>query len=416
MKILHVTQGYFPAIGGTEILIQRVSEELHRQFNDDVTVFTTNCYNGEAFFTPGLSQMPVGEENLNGIQVRRFPVVNRVSQVARRIQGAAYRLHLPGNQWLRLWAGGPVIPGLQRAIEQAEYDVAAASSFPLMHMFATLEGAHRSGRPCVLHGGIHPQDAWGFDRPMIYDAIRRADAYIANTAYEADFLIQRGISASKITVVGAGVDFQLYDRVSSDEARQFLSIPDDVPLVGFIGQIGGHKGVDALLRAMPQVWAVVPDAHLLIAGARTLFADVLDGILKSWESAWRDKVILRYNFSNEEKPLLFASLDVFAYPSGYESFGIAFAEAWAARKPVIGCWRGAVPWVVHPGRDGLLVPFQDPRRLAEAIILLLRNPRLRRNLGDAGYEKVVQRYSWPEIGRRFRAVYSTLVSAKQSGR
>ena len=46
-----------------------------------------------------------------------------------------------------------------------------------------------------------------------------------------------------------------------------------------------------------------------------------------------------------------AALDVFAYPSGYESFGIAFVEAWAAGKPVVGCLRGAVPSLVSDGAD-----------------------------------------------------------------
>lgn len=412
MKILHVTQGYFPAIGGTEILIQRVSEELHTQFADEVTVFTTNCYSGEAFFAPHLPKMPAGEEVINHVRVRRFPVNSRLSWVARKFQGMAYRLRLPGNQWLRLWAGGPFIAGLQKAIEQAEYDVAAASSFPLMHMFAVLNGAHRSGRPCVLHGGIHPQDEWGFDRPMIYDAIRKADAYIANTQYEADYLVQRGVPADKITVVGAGVDPELFAGWTTEAARQKLGIPQDVPLVGFIGQIGGHKGVDVLLRAIPLVWQTIPNVHFLIAGARTLFCDELERMLATWLPEQRQRVILRYDFTNEEKPALFASLDVFAYPSGYESFGIAFLEAWVARKPVIGCWRGAIPWVVHPGRDGLLTHFQDEHSLAGAIILLLQNPNLRASFGEAGYNKAMQRYAWREISRRFRAVYRSVIRTR----
>ncbi len=81
MKILHVTQGYFPAIGGTEWLIQRLSEELVRQFGDEVTVFTTNCFNGEAFFSPQLPRLSTGWEEINGVKVRRFPVYSRISQL-----------------------------------------------------------------------------------------------------------------------------------------------------------------------------------------------------------------------------------------------------------------------------------------------------------------------------------------------
>ena len=193
MRVLHVTQGYAPAIGGTELLIQRVSEELVRQFGDEVTVFTTDCYSGEAFFTPGAPRLPVGWEERNGVRVRRFHVRTGPSRVARTIDKPLFACRVPGNQYVRALAGGPVIAGLTRAIRDAPADVIAASSFPLLHMFAALRAAEQSRRPCVLHGGLHPDDVWGFRRSMIFRAIRRAD-YIANTAFEAGYVIATGVA------------------------------------------------------------------------------------------------------------------------------------------------------------------------------------------------------------------------------
>jgi glycosyltransferase involved in cell wall biosynthesis len=404
MKILHVTQGYYPAIGGTELLIQRVSEELVRQFGDQVTVFTTNCYSGDAFYTPNLPRLPTGWEEINGVRVRRFPVYSRVSRLFRPFRPSLRKSFFPGSQYFRTLFNGPIVPGLSGAIRQADFDLAAASSFPLLHMFQTLSAAHRTLRPCVLHGGLHPQDAWGFQRPMIYQAIRQADRYIANTEYEARYVIERGASPDKVRVVGVGVDLEAFQPVNSHEARQRLGL-DEAPLVGFIGQIAGHKGVDTLVRAMPAVWQVEPQARLLIAGAHTLFSESLERTIHQLPAEDQAKVVLKYNFTNEEKPWLYAALDVFAYPSGFESFGIAYLEAWAVRKPVIGTWRGAIPSVISAGRDGLLVDFQNEALLAEAILLLLRNPRLARSLGEAGYVKVKERYTWPEIARRFRQTY-----------
>ncbi|RPI24112.1 MAG: hypothetical protein EHM70_21665, partial [Chloroflexota bacterium] len=215
MKILHVTQGYSPAIGGTEWLIQRVSEELVSQFGDEVTVFTTNCYNGEAFFTPRLPRMPVGWEEINGVRVRRFPVKSWISRLARFPQSLAYHLSLPGNERLRALAGGPVIPGLAKAISEQPADVITAASFPLMHMFASLEGARASGRSCVLCGCLHPQDDWGFGRPMIYKAIRKASQYVALTDFEAQHVIDRGASPRQVTTVGVGVVMEAFEKISS---------------------------------------------------------------------------------------------------------------------------------------------------------------------------------------------------------
>jgi glycosyltransferase involved in cell wall biosynthesis len=404
MKILHVTQGYFPAIGGTELLIQKVSEELVRQFGDEVTVFTTNCYSGDAFYTSDLPRLPAGWEQINGVRVRRFPVYSRVSRLFHPFRPSLRKTSFPGSQYFRTLFNGPIIPGLSGAIRQADFDLAAASSFPLLHMFQTLSAAHRTNRPCVLHGGLHPQDEWGFQRPMIYQAIRQADRYIANTGYEARYVIERGASADKVRVVGVGVDLEAFQGTNPQEARQRLGL-GEAPVVGFIGQIAGHKGVDTLVKAMPIVWQVVPQARLLIAGAHTLFSDSLECTIRQLPAEDQSKIILRYNFTNEEKPWLYAALDVFAYPSGFESFGIAYLEAWAMQKPVIGTWRGAIPSVISAGRDGLLVDFQNESLLAEAILLLIRNPGLACSLGEAGYAKVKARYTWPEIARRFWQTY-----------
>ena len=405
MKILHVTQGYFPAIGGTEWLIQRLSEELVRQFGDEVTVFTTNCFNGEAFFSPQLPRLSTGWEEINGVKVRRFPVYSRISQMFRHYpQAIAYRLNLPFNEYLRAIGGGPIIPGLKKAIKEFPADIIAASSFPLLHMFTAGASARELSRPCIFYGGLHPQDDWGFQRSMIYRAIRQSTCYVAYTKFEADYVIQRGASPEQVFTVGLGVDPEPFQHISSVEAKFRLGMEDE-PVVGFIGQLGGHKGVDTLLRAMPLVWQIFPSVNLLIAGARAMFADELENLIRQWPETYRKKLKLCYNFSNEEKPWLFAAVDVFAYPSGFESFGIAFLEAWAAGKPVIGCRTGAIPSVIHAGRDGLLVDYQNEQMLAEAVITLLKNPQWAQTLGKAGHQKVLSRYTWPKIAHSFREVY-----------
>lgn len=413
MKILHITQGYHPAIGGTEWLVQRVSEELVRQFGDEITVFTTNCYNGEGFFTPSSPRIPVGWDEINGVKVRRFPVSSRISQFLRFPQSVAYNLGLPGNQYLRAWASGPIIPGLKKEIQEYPADVIMASSFPLLHMFSAQQAARTTHRPCVFHGGLHPLDTWGFQRPMIYQAIRDATHYIANTEFEAEYVIRRGASPERVTSIGVGVDAEPFERVLKHAAKSRLGLVGK-PVVGFVGQLGAFKGVDTLVKAMPIVWSIFPEVYLLIGGARTLFSDQLEKLIDQLPENDREKVVLHYNFSEEEKPELFSAVDIFAYPSGYESFGIAFLEAWACSEPVIGCRRGAIPWVVNAGRDGLLVEFRKEKMLAEAIILLLQNPAWAQGLGESGHQKLLARYNWSTIARRFRETYEIAIRSART--
>ncbi len=408
MRVLHVTQGYYPALGGTERLVRRLSEELVQQFGDQVTVFTTNCYSGEGFFNPAQARMPTGQENLNGVHIRRFPVSSWLSKMVQRPSQIAYSIGLPFNQYLRTLASGPVVPGLSRAIREFQADVVMASSFPLMHMFTALCASHASKKPCVLHGGLHPQDDWGFNRPMIYQAIQRADAYIANTPFEGHYVIDHGADSNRVTAVGLGVDYQLFEGISTEDARRKLNLPLHEPLVGYIGQLGQQKGVHILIQAMAEVWKLIPESYLLIAGAHAAFANQLEHQVTGLPEEFRRKVIYKFNFNEEEKPWLFSALDVFAYPSGYESFGITFLEAWSASKPVIGCWRGAVTDVIDYGRDGLLVHYLKVKELADAILLLLHNRTWAREMGKMGQRKVRERYNWHEISREFRKIYQSV--------
>jgi glycosyltransferase involved in cell wall biosynthesis len=392
-------------MGGTELVIQRVSEELVSRFHDEVTVFTTDCFSGEAFFNRHLPRMPVGSEEHNRVRIRRFHVESRLSGIVRRLQGPVWRYRLPGNEYLRTLSQGPRIRGLRHEIAAFPSDVIAASSFPLMHMFDTLAAARRASRPCVLIGGLHPDDHWGFERRRIYDAIRDA-AYIAYTSFEADHVIARGAKRERVFVVGAGVDVERFAGIDKVEARRRLGLEEHAPTIGFIGQLGGHKGLDVLMRAMPEVWKRTPEARLLIAGARSMFVPHLEAMIQALPSRHRRRVTVRYDFPSEQKPDLFAALDAFAYPSGYESFGIAFVEAWAAGKPVVGCLRGAVPSLVSDGVDGLLVPWQDEFALAEALGVLLADPARADAMGAAGKAKAYHRYTWRRVGEKFREVYS----------
>ena len=410
LRILHVVQGYTPAVGGTERVIQRLSEELVSQFGDEVTVFTTDCLSAEAFPRPARPRLTAGWENLSGVAVRRFRVFRSLGPLLAPIQDLAFRLNLPFNQFLRTWYGGPIIPGLASAIRQHSADLVVASSFPLRHMYQALHAAHASGRPCVLIGGMHPEDRWGYDRGMIHNAIRQSDLYVAYTGFEARHVISHGADIEKVEVIPLGVDPEPFVGANSADAKRALGL-HGYPVIGFIGQLGIYKGVDTILEAMPTIWRRQPETRLLIGGARTEFATQIEARVARYPAEDRRKILLRYDFEEEAKPELFAALDAFVYPSGYESFGVAFLEAWAAGKPVIGCRSGAVPDVVREGQDGLLVPFRDADALAEATLGLLANPDWARALGRAGRERVESRHGWKSVAGRFRQAYSRVLSS-----
>ncbi len=171
--------------------------------------------------------------------------------------------------------------------------------------------------------------------------------------------------------------------------------------------------MDTLILAMQRVWRVCPEARLLIAGARSAFSVEIDRLIAGLSPEDRQRLMVVGRFPEVEKAEYFAAVDIFAYPSGFESFGIAYLEAWAAGKPVIGCRAGAVPTVIDEGRDGLLVQYQHVEQLAAALLQLLRHPAQRERMGRAGQAKVLREYTWDIVAGRFRGVYQRVVRKKR---
>ena len=405
MRVLHVVQGYAPAVGGTEKVIQRISEELVRRHADSVTIYTTAAYNCELFWRRDQPSLPVGLSNVNGVTVRRFPVWNHLNQIRRLLAGVSYKLRLPFNDHFRALYNGPIIPSMTRAIAQESADIVAASSFPLLHMQYALRGGHRAGLPVVLIGGIHTEDDWGFDSPLIYRTLRKADHVVAYTQFERAFLVAKGVPQNQITVIGLGVDAEPLARADGHALRQQHGWGDD-PIVAYVGQQVAHKRISTLISAMTQVWSDHPNARLLIAGSRTSFTPIIESLVDSLPSGWSQRVTFLHDFDESIKPELFSAIDILAYPSAHESFGLVLLEAWAAGRPVIACAETAPGSVVSDQRDGLLIRHGDESDLASALHGMLASPEWRKQMGQAGQQKVLAEHNWDQVARQFRSVYA----------
>jgi glycosyltransferase involved in cell wall biosynthesis len=412
MKILHVVQAYHPAIGGSEWLVKNFAEQLASRYGDEVTVFTSNAYKPEAFWLTKGPLMPPGIETINSVIVRRFKIFNGLQLLRRLLAQGSRRLNLPYNDWIRTIQTGPLILCMPQAIANSGAEVVFATAFPFLHMYYALAGARRAGIPVVFLGSIHVADKWGYDRKMMYQAIQQVDAYIALTTFERDHLIQRGISPSKITVIGGGVDADAFVNAEGTEIRRQYGWGDD-PVVAVMARQSALKRLEVLLQAMPQVWAVHPNVRLLMAGARTSYSPQIDRVINALPPEQQAQVTVISDFSEDQKPRLLAACDLIAHPSGNESFGIAFIEAWACGKPVIGVRVGAIPSVIDEGRDGLLVRYLDPDSLAQAILELLADPSRRVRMGQAGRRKVLENYTWEIVTDRLREVYVEVNSRYQ---
>ena len=101
-------------------------------------------------------------------------------------------------------------------------------------------------------------------------------------------------------------------------------------------------------------------------------------------------------------------------PSLYEGFGLPAGEAMACGLPVASTTGGALPEVVEDGVTGILVPPGDAPALAEAIQTLMGDPDLRRRMGQAGRERVLERFSWRKAALETEAVYGEVIGGHRA--
>ena len=415
MRILHVVHAYPPSLGGSQWLISQLSRRLVERHGDEVSVFTTVARHSEHFIRDDGDALPATTEQVDGVTVRRFRVFNGLTRPRMLLASLSYRWRLPFNEHCRTLLNGPIVPGLAGAVAASGADVAMATAFPLLHMYATQRGARRARIPVVFLGALHVADEWNYDREMIFRAIRAADAYIAHTEFERDHVVARGVDPDKVRVIGGGVDVDRFSRAAGAATRRRLQIGAE-PVVLMLSKHVARKRFDVLIGAMRRVWRRAPETVLVLAGGRTPYTAEIEAMLAGLAAERRANVRLLSDIEEEDKPSLLAASDLFVLPSARDSFGIVLAEAWACSKPVIGVDCGAIGSLISDGEDGLRVPYEDVEALAAAILRLVEDPALRRRLGERGLEKARRQFSWEIVTREVRETYRQAIRSRRRRR
>ncbi len=107
---------------------------------------------------------------------------------------------------------------------------------------------------------------------------------------------------------------------------------------------------------------------------------------------------------------LLSESDIFVLTSSWEAFGLVNVEAMALRKPVIATAVGGIPEIVEDGKTGILVPANDPKALAQAIVKLAKNPALRESMGEEGQSRAVEYFDIKQTARQYEELYLRLLN------
>jgi glycosyltransferase involved in cell wall biosynthesis len=176
-----------------------------------------------------------------------------------------------------------------------------------------------------------------------------------------------------------------------------------------VGRLEPQKGVDILLSAMREVVREVPAARLLIAGEGTQ-RRALEGFAQDLGVAEH----VEFLGQRSDVAQLMAGCALFVHAARWEGFGLVMLEAMAAEVAIVATAVGGVVEIVVDGETGTLVPGDDPRALASAILALLREPARARAMAAAGRRRLETHFNPERMGRETVKIYEEALRERGS--
>ena len=365
MRVLQLGKFYDPFVGGMETVLKEICESLSDQIQFQVVVANTRC--------------------LTEQETRTVPVT-RVASLGKLFSCSI----------------APTYPLWTRKFDTDLIHVHIPN--PLAELSALI--ADRD-LPVVAHfhsDVVRQRNLVKIYRPFLDSFYRRANCIIVPTPRHIEISTFVSKYREKCRVVPFGVPLSRFELDGASNAK-VDRLRDGMPSVLCVGRLVSYKGVEFLIRAMERV-----RAKLWIIGTGPL-EDSLKQLAQ--EKGLTDRIEFLGQLSDQELVRYYHACDVFVLPSvtNAEMFGVVQLEAMACRKPVISTdLPTGVPWVNQHRKTGYVVAPGNTSELANSIQLLLDNPGLREEMGEAGRARVERHFTSTRMAEAMLQVYQEMLS------
>ena len=230
---------------------------------------------------------------------------------------------------------------------------------------------------------------------------RQVDCFIAASEAIRHMLIADGVPENRTVTVHEGIDVEHVRAAPLVDVHQAFFLPHGAPVVGNIAALVPHKGQRHLIEAAHIVVQKLPDVRFVILGEGEL-REALERLIKEYRL---EKHVLLPGFRTDVLGCL-KSFDLFVMSSVTEGLGTSLLDAMACSRPIVATEAGGIPEVVDHGVTGLLVPPRDHAAMADAIVALISDQSRRRQMGDAGFARVNDRFTVERMVAATAAVYA----------
>lgn len=223
-------------------------------------------------------------------------------------------------------------------------------------------------------------------------------------------------ASSKVRTIYSGVDIDRFlpgshsnMRRTRNDIRQANGLENKTVLL-FAGRLSHNKGVDKLVRAIPELSKKFKDLALVIMGSKWFSQeDTTDYIayVRALSKKLTVPVVATGFVSPSEIQKWFASADLFVCTSQWqEPLARVHYEAMAAGLPIVTTARGGNPEVILPRENGLVVERpEDPNGFVEKISEILSSPSLMKKMGQKGRELALSLYTWDRVASELLEVW-----------
>lgn len=227
-------------------------------------------------------------------------------------------------------------------------------------------------------------------------------------------LIKEGISEKKIVKFYPGVDdYYLEKDISSQKFSDTLGLGKKRIIVS-VCRLIKRKGLDVLIRALPQVLEKIENAILVIIGdgpERKFLEKLAD------ETGVSGNVRFLGKISRDDIRMIFQESELFALTpknekGDFEGFGIVYLDAAASGLCSVGSRSGGVPEAIIDNKTGLLANENDPKDTADKITKILMDPEMRKLLATDAKKRVLDDFIWEKRIILFRGIMEAVINEK----
>jgi glycosyltransferase involved in cell wall biosynthesis len=207
------------------------------------------------------------------------------------------------------------------------------------------------------------------------------------------------LSDRAISVVPNGV--QLPASCDADPAFRRSIGADGKILVGTVSHLIPQKGLHDLLAIARRVRDARQDVHFVVVGG----GDLREELERQRDDLGLNDTVTFTGLLTNAASRALPSFDIYFQPSLWEAMSVSLLEAMAAGKSIVSTNVGEAPHLIEQGKEGFLFTPRDVEGMADTILVLVQDHRLRRETGDAAARKVAQRFTTDHMTRAYEEVY-----------